>query len=221
MVLLWIERLVAFVSGVWGLANGSVGATIVIVGILALVGLPWYLRGISTRPVLTFWLSIALAAATFASGAFLFAPGPWNRHDCTGVVRYRSDPAMRNLQCNPTTLLKTSFDFDNDEGDWEKPEGAAGDDWRARADLVVTATDVRTTSSSVRLVPTKEADLSFLDCADRDMAPSRQTIPLSEVREVHGLCVVTNGSRRALIKINGGKNSVGPIRGNVVVWQKR
>jgi hypothetical protein len=135
-----------------------------------------------------------------------------------------SDPPLL-VKCSPAALVSAAWDLD-DSYHWKQLYKSAQvpPDPEDRIDIRSDGTTL-TAGSGVRMVTARHATLSYMDCADQEVRPPIAAIPLTEVRRVHGLCVVTNGQHRTLIKIDGGggggRNVDDSFDVHVIIWQHR
>jgi hypothetical protein len=145
---------------------------------------------------------------------------------CDHIAALPSDPgrfADRGCADLAATLTNTSFDLDAVNG-WSPPgyPGSADAQWSAAVD--VWADDAMLhAGAGARFVLSNEQLSSYLNCADHETSPPLYEVPLAvlHTEKIHTVCVITNGHRRAALKVKGDPDVGMPIQVIVLVWDMR
>jgi hypothetical protein len=160
----------------------------------------------------------------WTQSAFATPAGPQPRKDCTSVDMAETDPGLRtkqHLTCAKGVLTRAVWDLDTPDGIWVQPLTAHPP---TSSDLIIDDSGVRV-GPGAKLVTTTEDRLSYSDCTDQEVNPEIAFVSMADIAKVHGLCIRTNGQRRALVKIDEGgplaRPQNGPLAVHVMVWQKR
>lgn len=108
--------------------------------------------------------------------------------------------------------------FDLDDGAARTITDPNDERWDIQAD----ATSLRV-NRGLRIYRSKDPVASYVNCADQEVGDPVASLALTDLHalKIHSLCLITNGHHRAMLKIDGDQETLGPVTAHVVAGQGR